>query len=373
MSTSNLNAPFRYDIVGSFIRPENLKKARQQFNAGLIDGDDLKRLEDEAIAQLVQKAISAGLKGITDGEYRRSWWHLDFFWGLEGIVKQKVKEGYVFNGIITRAETANLSGRIAFKNHPFLQHFSYLKSLLPSGIVPRQTIPAPAQLYAELVRPDNLTSTHEVYPKEADLLQAIADAYGDAINSFYDLGCRNLQFDDCTWGMLCDADFREQTAKHGPSADELASIFLTLNNEVLKRKPNDLVINTHVCRGNYQSRWASSGGYEPVAPLLFKQENVDAFYLEFDSDRAGGFSPLRFIPDGKKVVLGLVTTKIPQLESKDFLKARIKEASAFVPFDNLFLSPQCGFASTEEGNLLTETDQWAKINLVKETALELWG
>jgi len=372
METKN-NVPFRTDIVGSFLRPERLKEVRLKFAQGKATSEQLKEVENEEIIKLVAAQKEVGLKSITDGEFRRSWWHLDFFWGLDGVYKVNLEQGYKFHGEETRAETARLIGKIRFGNHPFLVHFKFLKGLVGKDAVARQTIPAPSQLLAELERAENIAFTKRVYPDMDQLISDIAKAYQDAIKSFYNLGCRNLQFDDCTWGMFCDEKYWSARQKEGVDFNSIANRYLELNNAALKDHPSDMVITTHVCRGNYHSTWASSGGYEPIANKLFAKENVSAFYLEFDSDRSGDFSPLRFLPDDKKVVLGLVTSKSPKLENKAEIIKRLHEAARYVPLERLYLSPQCGFASTEEGNTLTEEQQWNKIKLISEIAKEVWG
>lgn len=368
-----MNAPFRADIVGSFLRPDFLKEARGKFASGAITETELEQIENEAIAALVQKQREIGLEMSTDGEFRRSYWHLDFFWGLNGVEHNMLRHGYMFHGEETRADSARLCGKVAFNpNHPFLRHFNFLKSLTAKGIVARQTIPAPAQFYAELMRGENALATNRLYPDKEALAADICEAYRQTILAFYDLGCRNLQIDDCTWGMLCDKRFRETMANGAYDAEELQRFYLRLNNCAIANLPEDMVVNTHVCRGNYHSTWATTGGYDAVARNLFAKENVNAFYLEFDSERAGGFEPLANVPENKMVVLGLVTTKQPDLEDKDAIIRRIEEATQYVPLERLCLSPQCGFASTEEGNILTEQEQWAKIELVQEIAGLVW-
>lgn len=369
------NAPFRADVVGSFLRPTKLKDARKAYAAGKIDAAGLKAVEDECIRALVQQERTAGLKVVTDGEFRRSWWHLDFFWGLKGISKTQLGEGYHFHNEDTRRDSAVLTDRVAFNpDHPFLAHFRFLKSIAGDGVVPRQTIPAPAQCYSELVRGRNAEAADRIYMGDRHaLLQDLAAAYRDTILALYDLGCRNIQLDDCTWGMLCDRRFWTNQAGEGYSVKDLCALYLEVNNLAISRLPEDLVVNTHVCRGNYHSTWATSGGYEPVAEPLFGHERVHAYYLEYDSDRAGSFEPLRFIPDDKWVVLGLITSKTPKLENREEIIGRIHEAGQYVPLDRLCLSPQCGFASTEEGNCLTEAEQWKKVALVQSIAKEVWG
>lgn len=367
------NAPFRADVVGSFLRPAKLKETRVRFSQNLISEEELKQIEDEEIRKLVIHQKEAGLKVATDGEFRRDYWHLDFFWGFDGVEHNVMKQGYLFHGEETRADSARLNGKIRFTGHSFFEHFRFLKSIVSDDVVPRQTIPAPAQFYAELLRGENEQKVDEFYPDRNILLRDIATAYREAILEFYRLGCRNIQLDDCTWGMLCDKKFWGTMANGDYNASKLQEIYLNLNNEAIVDLPEDLVVNTHVCRGNYHSTWATSGGYEPVAENLFGKENVTAYYLEFDTDRAGGFEPLQYVSGNKGVVLGLITSKFAQLEDKEQIKERIKEAAKYIPLERLYLSPQCGFASTEEGNILTEDEQWAKIALVCEIAGEVWG
>ncbi len=364
--------PFRHDIVGSFLRTEAIKAAREKFYAGAITQAELIRVEDHEITKLVQKQKEAGLKAVTDGEFRRSYWHLDFFWGFDGVEHILHEHGYFFHGEETRKDSARLCGKVRFGDHPFLRHYAFLKKAAGEDVIARQTIPSPAQFYAELTRGDNEKEIARYYSDREELFQDITRAYRGAILAFYDLGCRNLQLDDCTWGMLCDDKFWSLMAGSGYDIDGIKALYLRLNNDAIWDLPKDLVVTTHVCRGNYHSTWATSGGYEPVAQTLFAKENVSAFYLEFDTDRAGDFAPLRHVPAGKQVVLGLVTSKSGTLEDKKAIIDRIREAAAIVPIDQLCLSPQCGFASTEEGNILTEEEQWEKIRFIKSIADEVW-
>ena len=375
-ANSVTNAPFRCDIVGSFLRPDVLKQARADFNAGIIDAAQLKTVEDVAIRDLVAKQKAAGLKVVTDGEFRRSYWHLDFMWGLQGIERRTSREGYMFHDEETTADTAVVTGPISGESHPFVEHFKFVQALAGDDHVARQTIPAPIQTFSEVTldRCDGQQeSLRGVYATNEELADAIATAYRQVIADLYAAGCRNIQFDDCTWGIYCDTDFVAKTGMQAVDIQKVSELGVALNNAAIEGAPEDLVINTHVCRGNYHSTYAFEGGYDPVAPYLFAHENVDAFYLEFDTPRAGGFEPLAHVAEGKKVVLGLITSKQPGLEDKEVVKARIKEASKYVPLENLYLSPQCGFASCEIGNKLTEEEQWAKIALIQEIAAEVWG
>ena len=368
-ANSVTNAPFRCDIVGSFLRPDVLKQARADFNAGIIDAAQLKTVEDVSIRDLVAKQKAAGLKVVTDGEFRRSYWHLDFMWGLQGIERRTSREGYMFHDEETTADTAVVTGSISGENHPFVEHFKFVQALAGDDHVARQTIPAPIQTFSEVTldRCDGQQeSLRSVYATDEELADAIAAAYRQVIADLYAAGCRNIQFDDCTWGIYCDTDFVAKTGMQAVDIQKVSELGVALNNAAIDAAPEDLVINTHVCRGNYHSTYASSGPYDFVAPVLFAHENVDAFYLEFDDERSGGFEPLKHIAEGKEVVLGLITTKRAELEDKQTVIDRIHKAAEIV-------SPQCGFASCEIGNKLTEDEQWAKIALVKEIAEEVWG
>lgn len=369
---SNLKAPFRFDVVGSFLRPDYLKEARANVEKGVLAKEDLKTVENKAITELIAKQKEVGLNVITDGEFRRSWWHLDFMWGLNGIEKTIPQTGYKFNDEETRCESCGVVSKISGENHPFVEHFKFVKTFEDENTVARQTIPAPAQLLAELQRNTGDKPLSEVYNDEDALICDIAKAYHTVIMDLYNAGCRNVQLDDCTWGMFCDEKYWND--RNGEiSLENIANQYLKVNNMSIENLPEDLAVTTHVCRGNYHSTWASAGGYEPIAQFLFANENVSAYYLEFDDERSGGFEPLRFVNGDKKVVLGLVTSKNPELENKANIISRIKEAEQYVPLDRLCLSPQCGFASTEEGNKLSENQQWDKLKLIKEIAEEVWN
>ena len=367
-----MRAPYRYDYVGSFLRPEKLKEARKQYENQEIEYTALKKVEDECITELVTKQKQAGYHFITDGEFRRTWWHMDFFWGLNGIEKVNTKEGLRFHGETTRNESARITGKISGKGHPFVEDFKFVKQFEEEGVEVKQTIPAPTQLLAQLRLPEFQKENEAVYPDQEELKKDIVKAYTEVIEELYEAGCRNLQLDDCTWTLYADPGMWN---RFGITEEKLKAICeegVTLNNAVLACKKEDMVINTHVCRGNFHSTYANVGPYDPVAPYLFAQEDVDAFYLEYDSDRAGGFEPLKYVPDHKKVVLGLITSKNGELEDKFRIIRRIHQAALYHPLQNLCLSPQCGFASTEEGNKLTEEQQWAKLALIKEIAEEVW-
>lgn len=374
--TTRTKSPFRYDIVGSFLRPEKLKNAREKFNNGEISHDELTEVENHAIIDLIKQEEAVGLKAVTDGEFRRSYWHLDFFWGLQGVKHVNLEHGYFFHDEETRNDSAQVVGKISGENHPFVEHFKFVRDHVTAGIQVKQTIPAPAQFLEELIRPENQASVKNVYTSLDELDHDVAAAYHQVIEDLYAAGCRTLQLDDCTWGIAVN-NFAN-LKKKDPNADtsqlkELQERFLKVNNAAIENLPDDLTINTHVCRGNYHSTWAAAGGYGPVADTLLAQENVQAFYLEYDSDRAGGFEPLAKVPEDKYVVLGLVTSKSGELEDRETIIKRIHEAAKFHPLDKLCLSPQCGFASTEEGNILTVEQQWNKIKFVKEIAADVWN
>lgn len=370
----NLTTPFRYDYVGSFLRPEKLKKARADFEAGKITREQLKEVEDACILELVAKIKELGYHVITDGEFRRATWHLDFMWGFDGIEHKKTVDGNTtFDGEAAMIDDTFMVGKISIKNHPFVDHFKFVKALEDENTIAKQTVPSPAQFYAYFTGAELLDTTLEIYGTEEAFAEDVIRAYGEFIEEIYAAGCRNLQFDDCVWGGLVNPKLAVAlTGRRGEALEEYKKVILALNNKVVEEAPADLTINTHVCRGNYHSTFFSSGAYDGVAELLFGEENVNAYYLEYDDERSGGFAPLAKITGNKKVVLGLVTTKIPKLEDKQSVIARIKEASKYVPLENLYLSPQCGFASCEIGNKLTEEEQWAKLKLVKEIAEEVW-
>ena len=370
-----LETPFRYDHVGSFLRPEKLKEARRKFDDGDIGYDELKKVEDEAITELVGKLKEIGYHVITDGEFRRATWHLDFMWGFDGVGHVETKTGLPFHGEAAMIDDTFLVGKIkSSKEHPFVEHFRFVKQFEDEETVAKQTIPAPAQFLAQFTMPFNRVETEKYYSSDDELADDIVKAYASFIDDLYKAGCRNLQLDDCTWGMLAD---KTATLVYGKKTfeglKEVQKLYKDINNRVIDQAPEDMIINTHVCRGNFHSTYASSGAYTPVADVLFGEENANAYYLEFDDERSGGFEPLAKVSGNKKVVLGLITTKSPVLEDKAQVIARIREAEKFAPLDRLYLSPQCGFASCEIGNKLTEDEQWAKLKLVKEIAEEVWG
>lgn len=366
-------APFHADIVGSFLRPAPLIEARARFARGDIDSGALRAVEDATITDLVSREADAGLKLATDGEFRRSWWHFDFFDGLNGVDIVELDHGIQFQGVQTKPRGIELSGRIGFDDsHPFLAQFRSLASIVErtTGAVPKFSIPAPTVLDFRLEQ-DAVDSS--IYADRDDLVDDLVQAYRDAVAALYDAGARYLQFDDTAWAYLCSDVELDKARQRGIRTDGIADRYADLLNRVLEGRPDDLVVTTHVCRGNFRSTWISSGGYEPVAEQLLAGTEYDAYFLEYDNERAGGFEPLRFLPKGdKSVVLGLITSKSGQLEDPDLIKSRIDQAAAYVPLDQLRLSPQCGFASTEEGNVLTEDEQWAKVREVVDIAADVW-
>lgn len=374
MTMSNLQTPFRYDFVGSFLRPEKLKKARRQFNEGKIDAAALKKVEDEAITELVSKIKELGYHVITDGEFRRATWHLDFMWGFDGIGHTPTKTGLPFHGEAAMVDDTYIVGKIGLTGeHPFVDHFRFVKALEDENTVAKQTIPSPAQFLAQFTMPFNRGCTEKHYPNEQELVNDIVAAYGKVIDDLYAAGCRNLQLDDCTWGMFADKIGHTLYGTTREGIVEFQKAHKDINNKVIANAPKDMIINTHVCRGNFHSTYASEGAYDSVADILFGEEDVNAYFLEFDDERSGGFAPLAKVSGEKKVVLGLITTKSPVLEDKQVVIDRIHDAAKYIPLERLYLSPQCGFASCEIGNKLTEEEQWAKLRLVKEVAEEVWG
>ena len=366
-------APFRLDHVGSFLRPERLKEARAKFNAGEITAEELERVENEEIIALVKKEKELGLQSITDGEFRRAFWHLDFLENLDGVELVEVEHFSVqFKDKDVKPKTLRIVGKIDFsESHPFVKHFKFLKE--HAGDTPvKLTIPSPSMLHLiTQVREKNYVPIDRYKDNEALFYDDVVAAYRKALQYFYDLGCRNIQLDDTSWGEFCALDKREAYEARGFDLEQIARDYVDVLNRVIEWKPEDLVVNMHICRGNFRSTWFSSGGYEPVAKTLFGHCRVDGFFLEYDSDRAGDFTPLRYIKD-QKVVLGLITSKSGDLEDKDEVIARIKEASQYVPLEQLCLSPQCGFSSTEEGNILTIEAQWDKLKLIDEIVREVW-
>ena len=370
---SKLQTPFRYDFVGSFLRPQALKDAKAALRAGKIDQAAFDKVVNEEITKVVAKQKELGYHVITDGEFRRTFWHLDFMWGFEGVDHQATGNGVPFHDELAVLDDTYLVGKVRAKAHPFVEYFKFLKQFEDENTVAKYTIPAPAQMFQQMIIPANYETTRKFYPENEELIQDIGKAYQEVIRQFYDAGCRNLQLDDCTWGALVGDAAQQRYKALGIDLDEVKSQMLQVNNLALEDKPEDMIINSHICRGNYHSTYFTSGPYDTVADYVFARENVNALFLEYDDERSGGFAPLAKVSEDKQVVLGLITTKSPVLEDKQKVIRRIHDAARFIPLDRLCLSPQCGFASCEIGNKLTEEEQWAKLKLVKEIAEEVWG
>lgn len=367
---STIKTPFKYDFVGSFLRPQEVKDAKENYKNGKIDKNEYDKIINNAITNLVAKQKELGYHAITDGEFRRTFWHLDFMWGFDGVEHKTTGGGVPFNGELAVLDDTYLVGKFKAKAHPFVEYFKFLKQFEDENTVAKYTIPAPAQTYLQFTVPGNIELTRKYYATDDELIEDIAAGYRDVIAQFYEAGCRNLQLDDCSWGSALTED---GTDIFGITAEEYKNKLLKVNNLALEGKPEDMIITSHICRGNYHSTYFSSGAYDPVADWVFAQENVDALFLEYDDERSGGFEPLAKVSDDKIVVLGLITTKSPKLENKEEVIARINEASKYVPLERLCLSPQCGFASCEVGNKITEAEQWTKLRLVKEIAEEVWN
>ena len=360
--------PFRADHVGSLLRPAALKDARAKHAKGEIDAAALKAVEDTAIKDVIKKQEAIGLQLATDGEFRRSWWHFDFFKGLQGvdlIPAPPIK----FHGVETKSEAIKINGKVDFAGHPHLEHFKFLKA--NCNVAAKMTIPAPSTFH---FRQGRAMVSKDAYPDLDQFFADVGATWQKAIRAFYDAGCRYLQLDDTAWAMMCDPKEREGSKARGDDPDKLPEIYARVTNAALADKPADMAITMHSCRGNFRSTWIAQGGYEFVAEHLLGKTNLNGYFLEYDSDRAGGFEPLRYFPKGdKQLVLGLVTSKSGALESKDDIKRRIEQATKYVDLEQLCLSPQCGFSSTEEGNVLAEDEQWAKLKMIVELSKEVWG
>jgi len=360
--------PFRADHVGSLLRPAALKEARAKRANGEISAAELKAVEDREIARVIEKQEEVGLQAATDGEFRRSWWHLDFLWGLDGVERHAMDSGIAFAGVNTRAEGIKVTGKVDFSSHPMIDHYKFVAA--HTKMMPKITIPAPSAIYG---RPMATPIDKQTYPDLDGFFHDLGQAYRKAVRAFADAGCRYLQLDEVFIAMLCDEKYRQQMRGRGDDPERLGDIYGELINVAMSDIPTDMTITMHMCRGNYKSTYMGAGGYAAVQEILFNKINVHGYFMEYDDARSGGFEPLRMLPKGKQVVLGIVTTKTGKLESKDDLKRRIDEAARFAPLDQLCLSGQCGFASTEEGNILTEDEQWAKLARIVEVAQEVWG
>ena len=362
-------APFRADHVGSLLRPEALRLARAARTAGTLDAAGLRAVEDRCIEAAIASQRDLGLRAATDGEYRRSYWHFDFLAGLDGVAMYEPEQKVQFHGA-TLQHALKVTGRIGWNRPVFVDDYRFTAAHA-AGLAAKQTIPSPSVLH---FRGGRRAIDAHVYPEMAEFFADLGQAYRGAVGAFAEAGCRYLQLDEVNIAYLCDPAQIEGLKARGEHVDGLLDVYADLINTAIRGRPEDMVVSIHLCRGNFRSTWIAEGGYEPVAETLFNRIEADAYFMEYDSGRAGGFEPLRFVPRGKKVVaLGLVTSKSGALESKDDLKRRIDAAAKYLPLEQLALSPQCGFASTEEGNLLTEAEQWAKLRLCVEVAREVWG
>ena len=366
--------PFRADHVGSLLRPEKLLRARDEFAAGQISAEQLRAIEDDAIRDVVQMQRDVGLQSATDGEFRRASWHMDFIYQLGGIEKVAGDITVHFRNadgeVDFKPAAIAVTDRVRLERTIFAEDFKFLQGIVGDGVTPKLTIPSPNMVH---YRGGRAALDPTVYPDVDQFWADLASAYADQVRAIAALGCTYLQFDDTSLAYLNDPAQREALEKRGEDSAHLHETYVRNINNALAGRPAGLAITTHLCRGNFRSSWAAEGGYDFVAEALFGGLDVDGFFLEYDDARSGGFEPLRFVAPGKMVVLGLVTTKRGELESKDELKRRIDEASRFVPVEQLCLSPQCGFSSTVEGNVVTYSDQVAKLELIVETAAEVWG
>jgi 5-methyltetrahydropteroyltriglutamate--homocysteine methyltransferase len=362
--------PFRADMVGSLLRSKVLADARAKREKGEVTAAALAELEDREIKALIKKQESIGLQAVTDGEYRRAWWHFDFLENLDGVEGYMGSSGIQFAGVQTKAKQIRVIGKLGFsETHPHVQHFKFLKA--NTSRVAKVTIPSPSMLH---YRGGRKAVDAKIYPDMDAYYHDLGLAYAKAIKVFYDAGCRYLQLDDTSLTYFCDPKERQMLKDRGDDPDKLIGQYRDMINTATKARPKDMVVTTHMCRGNFKSTFIASGGYEPVADLIFNQIDIDGYFMEWDDERSGGLEPLRKLPKGhKQVVLGLVTTKRGALENKDDIKRRIEQAAKYAPLDQLCLSPQCGFASTEEGNILAEDEQWAKLKFVVDVAKEVWG
>jgi 5-methyltetrahydropteroyltriglutamate--homocysteine methyltransferase len=368
--TARTTPPFRADHVGSLLRPKELQAARAAWKAGTMGHDALREVEDRCITAAIAKQQEIGLRAATDGEYRRAYWHYDFVSGLDGVEIYEPEQKIQFKGGVPLGHMLRVNGRIAFGKPIMLDDFKFVASHV-HGAVPKQTIPSPSVVH---FRGGRNAIDRTSYPSLDGFFADLGEAYHAAVGSFAAAGCTYLQIDEVNIAYLCDPEQIAALKARGEHVENLLQIYGAMLNRAIEARPPGMTISMHLCRGNFRSTFVATGGYEPVAEVLFNQINADAYFMEYDSDRAGGFEPLRFVPRGEKiVVLGLVTSKTGALETKDELKRRIDEAAKYLPLEQLALSPQCGFASTEEGNTLTEDEQWAKLRLCVDVAREVWG
>jgi methionine synthase II (cobalamin-independent) len=359
--------PYRADHVGSILRTAPVKEARLQRAAGAITAAELAEVENAEISKIVARQEEVGLRAVTDGEFRRAYWHFDFLAGLDGVAMVEAP-GIAFKGVTSKAEAPFVNGKLSSRQHPQIAHYQFLAA--NTRRTPKMAIPSPSMLH---YRGGRNMIDRAAYSTLEEFYRDLGQAYKAAIKGFYAAGCRYLQLDDCSFAYLCDTAQRQMLADRGEDPDRQGEIYAGMINAALEGRPSDLVVTIHVCRGNFRSTFIASGGYEPIADLLFNRVNVDGYFLEWDSERAGGFEPLRLVPKHKTVVLGLITSKTGTMEDKDIIQRRIEDATRYAALEQLCLSPQCGFASTEEGNVLGEEEQWAKLRMVVELADEVWG
>jgi 5-methyltetrahydropteroyltriglutamate--homocysteine methyltransferase len=370
MTVTRTTPPFRADHVGSLLRPKVLQEARAKWKAGNLPHDALRAVEDDCIIAAIAKQESIGLRAATDGEYRRAYWHYDFVAGLDGVEIYEPEQKIQFQGGVPLGHKLRVNGRIGWGEPVMIDHYKFLASHVRTAVA-KQTIPSPSVVH---FRGGREAIDQSVYPEMEPFFIDLGIAYNKAVKAFGEAGCRYLQLDEVNIAYLCDPDQIAMLKARGEHVEDILGIYTRMLNETIAGKPEDMVISMHLCRGNFRSTWIASGGYEPVAEVLFNQINADAYFMEYDSERAGGFEPLRFVPRGHKVVvLGLMTSKTGDLETKDELKRRIDQAAQYLPLEQLALSPQCGFASTEEGNTLTEDQQWKKLELCVDVARDVWG
>ena len=367
MTVQTITYPFRFDQVGSLLRSDRLIAARAKYKAGTFTKEQLVAVENEEIIKLIEKQKQNGVAAITDGEYRRSWWHFDFLGGFDGVEYYEKETGLEFHKMETRKEGIRVVGKIGFTTHPFIQHFEFLKKHAGEAVV-KQTIPSPNMLVRRVDMNEAIYQDKETFKRD------VIQAYQQVIQAFYDAGCRYLQLDDTAWADLFSEAGHEKLRAQGLDPAEELLLMQEMINESIANKPADLTITMHICRGNYKSNYFTSGGYDYASAVIFGGLHVDGLFLEFDDERSGSFEPLKYVNrKDLKIVLGLITSKAGELEDKEKVKARIQEAATYVPLEQLCLSPQCGFSSTEEGNILTEEAQWKKLQFVKEIADEVWG
>jgi 5-methyltetrahydropteroyltriglutamate--homocysteine methyltransferase len=360
--------PFRADHVGSLLRPAALRDARARRASGAISAADLAAVEDREIGRILRRQEDIGLQSATDGEFRRSWWHLDFLWGLDGVERYLMDQGVAFSGVQTRPEGARVVGKVSFSGHPMIDHFRFVRAR--TSRLPKMTIPAPSAIYG---RTGRAAVSRSVYPDLDAFFADVGLAYRKAVRAFADAGCRYLQLDEVYIAMLCDPEYRAVVTRRGDDPSKLLETYAGLINAAIADAPDGMTVTMHMCRGNYRSTFMGNGPYDAVAEAVFNRIKVHGYFMEYDTERAGGFEPLRLLPKDRFAVLGLVTTKTGRLESRDEILRRVDAASQFADIGQLCVSPQCGFASTEEGNVLAEDEQWAKLALVVDVAREVWG